>query len=133
MASKFSLQRVNTVICAILSERMKREIEEQGVVPGSQAGFRKGRGTMDNVYILDHLTRNELKKKGGGYFLDRLYVANIDEMLKKAQLRGTVVGREKVWSLAFADDLVIVAKSEKEMKENDGVQQEKQEEERTIE
>jgi hypothetical protein len=66
-------------------------------------------------------------------FLDRLYVANIDEMLKKAQLRGTVVGREKVWSLAFADDLVIVAKSEKEMKENDGVQQEKQEEERTIE
>jgi hypothetical protein len=48
-----------------LSERMKREIEEKGVMPGSQTGFRKGRGTMDNVYILDHLTRNELKKKGG--------------------------------------------------------------------
>jgi hypothetical protein len=28
-----------------------------------------------------------------------------------------VVGREKVWSLAFADNLVIVAKSEREMKE----------------
>jgi hypothetical protein len=28
-----------------------------------------------------------------------------------------VVSREKVWSLAFADDLVIVAKSEKKMKE----------------
>jgi hypothetical protein len=27
------------------------------------------------------------------------------------------VGREKVWSLAFADDMVIVAKSEREMKE----------------
>jgi hypothetical protein len=26
------------------------------------------------------------------------------------------VGREKVWSLAFADDMVIVAKSEREMK-----------------
>jgi ribosomal silencing factor RsfS len=60
------------------------------------------------------------------------------------------VGREKVWSLAFADDMVIVAKSEREMKEmmrnlekyvrkkklgsecredeNDGVQQEKEEE-----
>jgi hypothetical protein len=44
---------------------MKREIEEKGVMPYSQAEFRKGRGTMDNVYILDHLTRNELKKKGG--------------------------------------------------------------------
>jgi hypothetical protein len=28
-----------------------------------------------------------------------------------------VVGREKVWSLTFADDLVIVAKSERGMKE----------------
>jgi hypothetical protein len=28
-----------------------------------------------------------------------------------------VVGREKVWSLALADDLVIVPKSEREMKE----------------
>jgi hypothetical protein len=26
-------------------------------------------------------------------------------------------GREKVWSLAFADDIVIVAMSEREMKE----------------
>jgi hypothetical protein len=30
---------------------------------------------------------------------------------------GFVVGREKVWSLAFADDIVIVAKSERKMKE----------------
>ncbi|KAH0818793.1 hypothetical protein GEV33_003998 [Tenebrio molitor] len=50
---------------SVLSERMKREIEEKGVLPDSQAGFRKGRGTVDNVYILDHLAKNELKKKGG--------------------------------------------------------------------
>jgi hypothetical protein len=36
---------------------------EKGVVPDSQAGFRKERGTMDNVYILDHLVKSELKKK----------------------------------------------------------------------
>jgi predicted nucleotidyltransferase len=41
----------------------------------------------------------------------------MDEMLKKAQAGESVVGRKKVWSLAFADDLVIVAKSEREMKE----------------
>jgi hypothetical protein len=28
-----------------------------------------------------------------------------------------VIGREKVWSLPFADDLVILAKREREMKE----------------
>jgi hypothetical protein len=49
----------------VLSERMKREIEEKGVLPDSQAGFRRGRGTVDNVYILGHLARNELRKKGG--------------------------------------------------------------------
>jgi hypothetical protein len=46
-----------------------------------------------------------------------IYVADVDEMLRKAQAGGVVVGREKVWSLAFADDMVIVAKSEREMKE----------------
>jgi hypothetical protein len=48
----------------ILNERMKREIEEKGVISDSQAGFRNRRGSMDNVYILDHLIKNELKKKG---------------------------------------------------------------------
>jgi hypothetical protein len=38
----------------------------------------------------------------------------MDKMLNKAQAGESVVGREKVWSLAFA---IIVAKSEKEMKE----------------
>jgi hypothetical protein len=45
---------------------MKREIEEKGVVPDSQARFRKRRGTMDNIYNLNHLTKNELKKKEVG-------------------------------------------------------------------
>jgi hypothetical protein len=44
---------------------MKREMEEKGVVPDSHAGFKKGRGTMDSVYILDHLAKSELKKKEG--------------------------------------------------------------------
>jgi hypothetical protein len=42
---------------------MKREIEERRVVPDSQAGFRKRRGAIMNVYVLNHLTRNELKNK----------------------------------------------------------------------
>jgi hypothetical protein len=39
-------------------------------------------------------------------------------MLTEAQGEGrSVVGREKVWNLAFANNLVIVAKSEREIKE----------------
>jgi hypothetical protein len=41
----------------------------------------------------------------------------MDKMLKKRQAGESVVSREKVWRLAFTDDLVIVAKSEKEIKE----------------
>ncbi|KAH0820435.1 hypothetical protein GEV33_002356 [Tenebrio molitor] len=47
------------------------------------------------------------------------YVVVMDEMLKKAQAGGSVVDREKVWTLAFAADLVIVAKSEREMKKEE--------------
>lgn len=43
------------------------------------------------------------------------YIAEIDEVLRKAQTGGVVVGKEKVWTLAYADDLVIVAKNENEM------------------
>jgi hypothetical protein len=50
---------------SLLSEKMKKEIEENGVVPDSQAGFRKARRTMGNVYILDNLAKSEQKKKGG--------------------------------------------------------------------
>jgi hypothetical protein len=38
---------------------MKRKIEEKGVVSDSQEGIRKRRGIMDNIYILDHLTKSE--------------------------------------------------------------------------
>jgi hypothetical protein len=45
---------------------MKREIEEKGVVPDSQAGFRKRRGTMDNIYNLNHLTKERIIEERGG-------------------------------------------------------------------
>jgi hypothetical protein len=49
---------------------MKRQIEQKGVIPDSQAGFRKGKGTMDNVYILVHLIKSKLKEKRARMFID---------------------------------------------------------------
>lgn len=37
------------ICAAVLANRLEREIEERGIVPKSQAGFRKGRGMMDNT------------------------------------------------------------------------------------
>ncbi|KAJ3651280.1 hypothetical protein Zmor_017330 [Zophobas morio] len=168
----------------ILDERLRKEMEARGMLPEVQTEFRKGRGTMDNVYILRHLGGREIRRKGGrmyalftdfeaafdgvnrkkmweylrrkgvdaylvtkmeeiyeetvskvrmngieseSFYTNRgvrqgcpallaVYLGNIDEMFRKAQTGGVVVSKEKVWSLAYADDLVIVAKKRKDVK-----------------
>jgi hypothetical protein len=45
------------------------------------------------------------------------YRRNVKESSSSGECGDGRERGEKVWSLAFADDLVIVAKSEKEMKE----------------
>jgi hypothetical protein len=45
---------------------MKIEIEEKGVIPDSQAGFRKERGTMDNVGIHPGSSIMNWRRKGEG-------------------------------------------------------------------
>ncbi|KAJ3660703.1 hypothetical protein Zmor_005141 [Zophobas morio] len=171
----------------ILDERLRKEMEARGMLPDGQAGFRKGRGTMDNVYILRDLVGREIRKEGGrmyalfigfkaafdsvnrekmweylrrkgvdAYLVTKMeeiyeetvntvrvngiesesfytnrgvrqgwplspalfaaYLGDIDEMFSKAQTGGMVVGKEKVCSLAYADNLVIVAKKREEMK-----------------
>jgi hypothetical protein len=176
------------VYAMIVEERLMKEMNERGALPDGQAGFRKGRGTMDNVYILNHIIGNEIKKKGSkiyAFFVDlkaafdnverdllweylrkkginehlvtkieeiyeetisrvrvdgrvsecfktykgvrqgcpvspslfAAFIGDIEEMFRKGQAGGVVVGKEKVWSLAYADDLVVLAREEKGMKE----------------
>lgn len=38
-------------------------------------------------------------------------------MVSKGQIGGVRIGRERIWSLAYADDLVLLRKNEKSMKE----------------
>lgn len=44
-------------------------------------------------------------------------IADIEEVMRRGQAGGVVIGKEKIWTLAYADDLVLMAKDEKEMKE----------------
>jgi len=43
------------ICAAMLAERLSKEIERKGSLPETQAGFKKGRGNMDNVRILQQV------------------------------------------------------------------------------
>ncbi|XP_063904737.1 uncharacterized protein LOC135123790 [Zophobas morio] len=126
------------IYAMILDERLRKEMEARGMLPDGQAGFRKGR---DFKAAFDNVNREKmweyLRRKGiDAYLVTKMeeiyeetvnkvrvngiesetYLGDIDEMFRKAQTGEVVVGKEKVWSLAHADDLVIVAKKREEMK-----------------
>jgi len=61
------------IYAAILAERLSEEIERKRSLPDTQAGFRKGRGTMDNMRILQQVINKEISKKKRkmyGFFID---------------------------------------------------------------
>jgi len=42
------------IYTAALAERLREEIEEKGLIPPNQAGFRRGMGT-DKIFVLNHI------------------------------------------------------------------------------
>lgn len=53
------------VYAEVLAERLREEVEGKGMLRKNQAGFRKGRGTMDQIFILNYLINRQIEKKGG--------------------------------------------------------------------
>lgn len=53
------------VYAAILTERVKREIEEKEMLPPSQTGFREGMEVIDNIYVLNYLINRQIEGKKG--------------------------------------------------------------------
>lgn len=56
-----------------LAERLREEIKGKGLIPHNQTGFRKGMGTIDNIYTINFLITRQIGKKGGkliAMFLD---------------------------------------------------------------
>lgn len=45
-----------------------------------------------------------------------IFIADIEEYLKKRQNGGVIIGRKKIHTLAYADDLAMMAETEREMK-----------------
>lgn len=75
----------------VLRSRLEEEIEEKNLIPESQSGFRKGRGTIDNIFILNHMQREKEEKEEKNR---RIYAVFVD--LKAA---FDTVKREKLWRI----------------------------------
>lgn len=48
--------------------------------------------------------------------LFNIYIMDLEKELKKEQIGGIVIGRKKIWSISYADDIVLLAASEQELK-----------------
>ncbi|XP_018368335.1 PREDICTED: uncharacterized protein LOC108764551 [Trachymyrmex cornetzi] len=51
------------VYTAALSEKLREEVERKRLIPPNQTGFRKGMGTLDNVFVLNYLINKQVRKK----------------------------------------------------------------------
>lgn len=58
-------QTAYKVYAAVLAERLREEVEAKGVLPPSQTGFRKGVGTIDQVYVMNYLINKRVAEKKG--------------------------------------------------------------------
>lgn len=53
------------VYAITLAERLRRDVKEKGIIPQNQTDFRKGMGTIDNIYVLNYLINRQLGRKKG--------------------------------------------------------------------
>ncbi|XP_024883827.1 uncharacterized protein LOC112462336 [Temnothorax curvispinosus] len=180
-------RREAEVYTAILAERLREEIEGKRMVPHNQTGFRRGMGTIDNIYVLNYMVNRRLEKKGGkliacfvdlkaafdsvdrGILIKAMrergiregLVRRTEEMLRETKSRvrggnelgevfwtgrgvrqgcplstilfnvlladlkeemgrvkwgGIMLGGKRVYTLAYADDIVLIAEDEDQMR-----------------
>lgn len=46
-----------------LAERTRKEAEKKDMIPHDKTGFRKGMGTIDNIYVLNYVMNRQLTRK----------------------------------------------------------------------
>ncbi|XP_076660673.1 uncharacterized protein LOC143364045, partial [Halictus rubicundus] len=95
-----TLYKIYTIV---LEERLEKEVQEKRMVPENQTGFRKEKGTIDNIYVLNYIINRELAKKKGrilGCFIDLKAAfdsVNRSILWKELEERGVSEGiRERI-------------------------------------
>lgn len=47
----------------VLAGMLEEEMERKNMIPQNQTGFRKGMGTVDNIYVLNHLLNRRINRR----------------------------------------------------------------------
>ncbi|TGZ53811.1 hypothetical protein DBV15_10472 [Temnothorax longispinosus] len=143
------------IYAAVLAERLMKEMVEKQILPETQAGFRKGRVVMDNIFILNHLVDRELNgagKKVNAFSIDlkgafdrvrvgdressffwttkgvrqgcplspllfSIFISNLEKEMVRGLVGGMQIGPGRIWTLAYADDIVLLAREEEALEE----------------
>lgn len=50
------------IYTAILAERIREEVEKKGIIRENQVRFRKGKGVMDSIYVLNYIVQRQINK-----------------------------------------------------------------------
>lgn len=58
------LSTLYKVYTMVLTERLREE-EREGIIPQNKTGFRKGMGTVYNIYVLNYIANRQLERTGG--------------------------------------------------------------------
>lgn len=53
---------LDKIYTAALTERLRGEVEGKELIPPNQTGFRKGLGTVDNIYVLNYIVNRQIEK-----------------------------------------------------------------------
>jgi len=81
------------VYATILAERLRREVEEKEIVPHNQVGFRKGMGTMDNIYVMNYVVNRNIDRGGSVIALFVDLKAAFDSVDRRVLLVGAMMER----------------------------------------
>lgn len=175
------------IYAMVLAERLREELEGKQIIPQNQTEFRRGMGTIDNIYVLNYLVNRQIERKGrkmvvlfvdlkaafdsvdrgvlvremmargirkgfirrveevvretknrmkvgenlGDSFctarglrqgcplsplLLNIVMADTEEALGKVKWGGLKIGERRIYSLAYADDMMLLAEGKGEMR-----------------
>lgn len=51
------------IYTTILAKRLREEVEEKGIIPKNQTGFKKRKRVIDNIYALNYLVQRQTGRK----------------------------------------------------------------------
>lgn len=95
------------VYASVLASRLSQEVEKKGLFPQNQTGFRKGLGTIDDIYVLNYLVNRQLSRWKGklvAFFID--LKAAFDSVDRKILVEAMIERRVREGLIKRCEDIV---------------------------